>query len=346
MALMEPNFYALWLGKQSAQGTPNASPTKRFIQVTGDFNFARDEGSENWSDLTKYGGRTDWVNSLVGQGEPGIEASPTEIAYLFWLFTGGETVTAITGPPAASKHTFVPSTGKGFFTTAYQRVGLTNIRRHQHNDALITRLQLEGSTANKAVRATPRFLALDPGNVGPTTDPTPVMPTDKAFLYTDGSGAFAIDGSSFPGQSQFTLVLDDAWDVVYGDNVTPFDFVQGTPTATIACTVYLDGTALAKLNTIIYGTASPTAGTKPIKTIPSFGSYAFDLKQRDGTGALNGRELKGTFPAVKWTAPDYPGPNPDGGATELAFAGELRPSGSPLFTIDVYTASADVAFTT
>jgi hypothetical protein len=51
--LLNPTVYGLWAGKQSAQGTPNTSPAKRFKQVGGDWNISRSEGSEDWSDLTK-----------------------------------------------------------------------------------------------------------------------------------------------------------------------------------------------------------------------------------------------------------------------------------------------------
>jgi hypothetical protein len=109
----------------------------------------------------------------------------------------------------------------------------------------------------------------------------------------------------------------------------------------------MDALALAEFNKIVYGTAAPVAGTKPLKTVPALGSYLFDLKQRDSAGALNGREFKANIPGVKWAVPDAPGPAPDGGTTELALAGAMRPiSGQPPYTLDVYTANADVAFTT
>src|ERR1051326_3445444 len=91
---MEPNLYALWAGKQSAKGTENTTPTHRFVQVGGDVAMNRDEGSEDWSDLSKYGGQTQWLNSLTGGGTPALEATPSETAALLWLAHGGETVTA------------------------------------------------------------------------------------------------------------------------------------------------------------------------------------------------------------------------------------------------------------
>jgi hypothetical protein len=343
--VLEPNYYGLWAGRQTAKGTPNAAPAHRLIQVSGDFAMPRDDGSENWSDLTKYGNETDWVNSLLGQGDPACEATPDELAFLLWLFHGAETVTAVTGPPAAQKHTFVPSAGRGFWSTFMARVGQSVVRRHQFNDCLVTRVQIEGSTANKAVRITPHVISLDPGQIF-TADPAQAPPTDKSFLYTDGTGTFSIDGVVFAGQSQFTLVVDDAWDPVYGDDVVPFDLVQSQPVVTIGVTVLFDANALAEFNKLVYGTATPAAGAKPIKRIPALGAYTFDLVQRDQAGAATGREFKLTIPGVKWAVPDAPGPNPGGGSTEMALAGAMRPiAGQQPYTIDVSTANTTVAFT-
>jgi hypothetical protein len=346
MPILEPGFYGLWGGKQTAKGTPLTSVTtglKRYVQVAGGFALTRDDGEENYSDLTKYGSRTDWVNNVLGTAEPGNEGTPEELAHALWLFHGGEVVSAVTGPPTAQKHTFTPSTGRPHWATYFTRLGLNVIQRQRHIDCLTTRIQIEGSTANKALRFTPRILSLDPFETS-ATDPTTVMPVDKSFLYTDGTGLFTIDGAAYPGHSQFTFVIDEALAPGYGDSTRPFEVVQGTPTVTIGCTILLDSQALGKFNTDVYGTASPAAGTKPLSAIPALGSYECYLKQRDSTGALNGREFRIRIPSVKWTPPASPGPNPDGGSTEIALAGALRPSTIP-YTIDVNTANGVVAFT-
>lgn len=343
--MLEANIYALWGGKQAAKGTPNTAPGKRFNQVGGEFAVNREDGEENFSDLTKYGDRSDWVNSLTAQGEPAIEATPTELAWLLWMFHGAETVTAVTGPPASSKHRFVPQLGRGHWGTFVTRLGQSIIRRRQNNDCLIGRVQIEGSTANKAVRVTPRILSLDPDEVI-AADPAAGMPVDNPFIYTDGAGTFTVDGVAIEAHSQFTLVIDEDLTPVYGDDAVPHDLVQGNAVVTIGITLLMDTEANAELNKLLYGTATPATGTKPLRTVPALGSYAFSLKQRDGTGALNGRQFDLTIPGVKWPVPDAPGPNPDGGSTELALAGAMRPvSGQQPYTIDVYTDPAVVAFT-
>jgi hypothetical protein len=355
--LLEPNIYALWAAKQTAKGSPVAAAamTRRLLQVGGDFAAPRDDGAEAYGDLpvagqpaaSKYGGETDWVNSVLGSGEPAIQATPDELAWLLWAFHGAETVSPVTGPPAAQKHTFVPSTSRGHYLTFMKRVGATVIDRKKFNDCIITRVQIEGSTANKAVRVTPRILSLDPAEVFAVDPTTPAaLPADKAFLYTDGSGTFTIDNVIFKGQSQFTFVIDDAWEPVYGDDTVPFELVQGNPVVTLGVTVHFDADALAQFNKIVYGTATPAAGAKPSKNVAALGSYSAYLKQRDSAGALTGRELKLTVPGVKWTPPTAPGPNPGGGGVELALAGAMRPvAGQQPYTIDVNTANATVAFT-
>lgn len=349
MPILESNYYAHWVGKQTAKGTPNTTPGKRLVTVGGQMTFARDDGSEDYSDLQKYGATTDWVNSLTGSGEPAAEATPTELAYLLWLFHGAETVTAVTGPPAARKHSFEPASGLGHYFTLYERVGNSVVTRHRYDDCLITKVVLEGSTANKAVRITPTILSLDPGKAF-TSDPAATLPTDRPFLYTDGAGAFTLDGDVYPGQTTFTLTIDDAWSPIYGDDVTAFDLQQGKPTVAISATMFFDADVAAMWNTKVYGTATPTNGQAPLKTIPDLGSYAFGLTHTDAAGDPTGRALDLDIPGVKWTLPDAPGGNPAGGVTEVTMAGAMRPTDPTYavapYTIDVSTDDAVVAFTT
>lgn len=358
MPLLEQNIYAAWLAKQTAKGSVAAVPTRRLIQLGGTVQVNRADGSENYSDLSKYGAATDWVDSLVGTAETPAEASPTELAYLLWLLHGAETVTAVTGPPLAQKHTFIPSSGIGHPFTLWTRHGQTVIRRHRHADCYVTRLVVEGSTANKAVRMTPRILSLDPAeNIA--ADPAGVnLPAERPFLYTDvrstTATSFTIDGVVFNGQTNFSLVIDDAWDVVYGDDTGAFEFVQGTPLVTLAVTAHFDPNAAAELNKLLYGAAAPAAGTKPIKQVAALGSYLFHMKQRDAAGALLAPEFRLSVPGVKWAIPDAPPAAPDGGAAELTLSGAMRPTtpfvpgtgwATPPYTIDVNTPNAIVAFT-
>jgi hypothetical protein len=439
---MEPNVYGLWFGKQTAKATENTAPAHRAIQVGGDFNIARDDGNEGYSDLTKYGGNTDWINSLVGNGNPAIEATPSETAAMLWLAHGAEVVTAgtnnvwtLAGSPASgvwtlnifdgnqtiqvvgvtntvtsgaldtsieaamaaagyganqvvvaggplnttpititfsgvgsaskpfyltktadttspavtltnttpgvrTKHAYVPQITQGHWATFVKRIGTTVIQRQAFIDALIGGFTLESSTANKATRLTPTILSLDPGKVV-ASDPAAGLPTGvdgKPFLYTEATGTFTVDGFVQAGQSQMTFTVTEDRSPVYGDDAVPYDLAVGKPAVTIGATIVFDATGLAEYNRLVYGTASPATGTKPLRNIPALGSYSFDMKQKDNQGNLTGNELKVTIPGVKWAVPDAPGPNPDGGNTEVALAGSMRPLGGAIqpYTCEVW----------
>lgn len=450
----EPNIYALWFGKQSAKGVENTTPTHRVIQVGGDLAINRDDGQEAWSDLNKYGGQTDWINTLTGSGTPAIEATASELGALLWVAHGAETAvagtdnvqtltagtatggtfdlliyngtttitvaavawnvtsaaldtaieaalaaagyaatqvtaaggplnttpitvtfngtqtakrpwatmttttTSLTGgtgpaitqttPGVRAKHTFIPQATQGHWCTFCKRIGSSVIQRQSFIDCLVGGFTIEGSTANKAVRITPNILSLDPGKVL-ATDPAAALPTGidaKPFLYTEASGLFVMDGTTIQGQSSFTFTVNEDRGPVYGDDVVAYDLAVGQPTVAISITLIFDSVGLARWNNLVYGSTAPVAGTKPLRTIPGLGSYSWDYKQKDGQGTLTGNRFVGTVPGVRWAIPPAPGPNPQGGNTEITLAGGMRPLGGAIqpYTLDVYNADT-VAYT-
>jgi hypothetical protein len=334
MSMVETNIYSLWGAKQTAKGSPAAEATKKFLQVAGDLNVNRDDGSENWSDGSKFGSSTDWINSIGGAGSPGIEAQSDALAYLLWLFHGAETVTGTT--PKVHK----TEPGNSFFwSTWWKRVGQTQIQRQKFNDCRIGSLVIEGSTANKAVRVTPNVLSLDAGEIF-SSDPAKAISSNPVFIYTEGSGTFTIDSVVMRGHSQFSITFDEGLTPVYGDDVTVYDFARGLAKVTLGVTIYADSDGMAQYNKLVYGEASPAAGKKPIKTQPTYGSYSFNLaKASPLTDAF-----KFNAEAVKWTPFDAVAPAPDGGPTEISLAGELRlKTGKPLYTCEV--TNEDAAYT-
>lgn len=446
---MEPNIYSFYGSKQSAKGVENATAAKRFVQVGGDMNVVRDDGNEAWSDLSKYGAQTRWINSLLGNGAPALEATPNELGWLLWAMHGAETftagtnaVTTLAGSPSSgsftlnffdgvqtivvgpfantltaaaldtameaaftaagyganlvtcaggplnttpititwdgttapslnrrpipnptktvdttspavtitastpgvrAKHSFVPQATAGFYTTMQKRIGTSVIQRQSYIDCLIGGMTIEGSTSAKAVRMTPNILSLDPAKVltaEPTGASLPFAIDQKPFLYNESSAVsstgFVINGVAMPGQSEFTFVVNEDRSAVYGDDVTPFDLVVGQPTATISVTLIFDSLGLTLWNQLVYGTGSPTVGTKPQRFLPPDGSYTCDFKQKDGQGNVSGNDFKITIPRVAWNLPDAPGATPAGGAVSVSLAGQMLPPlvGQP-YTLDV-----------
>lgn len=340
----ELNVYRFAVGKQTNQATPAVAPVKSLIMVAGDVAAARDQGQENWSDgATLYGGRTHWVNSVVGRGTLGLEFTPSEAAYLMYLFNGGEAVTANAERATWNDHKFEPGLQMGFWSTWWKKQGLTLIQRHKYNQCLIGQIQMEMSTANKAIRISPEVISLDPAeNI--TADPTwPTMPVaDSVMLFTEASGTFKVDTVTIRGTSQCTVVLNQALEPTWTDDVVPQEIQRGTPTASIACTILPDADGLAQWNKYLYGTATPTAGAKPTRTLPALGSYEFTAKK--GVGASLTGMNKFVAAGVRWNMPDWPAPNPDGGAATLALAGTIEPvTGQPLWSHTI--TCLDPAFT-
>jgi hypothetical protein len=327
MTVVESNVYGLWAAKQSAKGSTIAgvAATKAMIQVAGDFSTNRDDGSEVWSDLARFGDQTDFVNTLVGGGNPGIEAQPTTLAYLNWLFFGQETVTGAGDPYT---HSSSPGTNGGFWSTWWVRVGQNVIRREKFGDCRIGSLVLEGSTGSKIVRATPTIISLNPGITYTSPDPSAaidILEAQEPFRYTEGRGAYSVNGGILNGQSQFTVTWDENLGPYYGDDVTPLDLVPGTASIGCAVTILADSAGVQEYNKRIYGSASPAPGTAPLKDLESLGAYTFTLTRRNASGALTpARDLVLTIPGVRW-APDVAlPPNPDGGAIEISLGGSMR----------------------
>lgn len=319
---LESNLYALWAAKQTAKGTPATEAKRRFRQVAGDVNTAREDGSEGFSDMDRFGNMTDFVNTLTGEGAPGIQATPTEAAWLFWIFFGADTVTGSADP---WKHVFTPQANGGYWATFWKRVGGSVTDKTKFNDCRIGQLVLEGSTGQKVIRVTPSILALDPGEQF-AVDPTePEIPKEEPFLWTEGVGTFKVNGVVLKGSSQFTATWDEGLSPYYGDDVTAVDLVTGNAQITLGTTILVDAEGHAEYNKRIYGTATPAVGAKPLKVPEALGSYSFTLTKKNAAGPLvPARTMKVEFPGVKW-APDVAiPPSPDGGAVELSLGGGMR----------------------
>lgn len=264
--------------------------------------------------------------------------------------TGGSSPTftaAQTTPGVKRKHSFVPLPGLGFWSTWHRRVGQSLVTRYGFNDVQMSQLVYEASTGAKAGRITSTLMSLDPGEVK-AADPSTALTAKRPFLHTDGVGAFTLQGLVHRGLSQFQVTLNEDLQPVSGDDATVYDLVTGNASAAIQATIYFDADGLARYNEQIYGTASPATGTKPQRTLPSLGAFVHDLKAKDpDDGFENGDRVVFTATGVKWSAPEAPDPNADGGTAEIALQGQLRAPNdgvTPHYTIDVYC--DDPAYTT
>ena len=93
---LESNIFGLWAAMQpEGRGTPAdmSVGSKMLRWIGGDITTARTDGTEDYSDNTLFGPTVDFVNTLIGNGSPQIQAQPGTLAWLSWLACGQEPVT-------------------------------------------------------------------------------------------------------------------------------------------------------------------------------------------------------------------------------------------------------------
>lgn len=338
MTIIESRIEACWWNKQTAKGTPATTAFRRGRKVGGDMNVAREDANEQYSDGNRFNSASDFVNTIIGNGNPTLQAQAGVVGHLAYLFLGAETATA--GPDPFT-HVATPNSAGSFWTTFWKKVGgSVGPLRQKFNDCRIVSLRLEGSSAAKVVKITPTFLSLDSGEVF-ATDPIATEEAGEPLLYTEAVGTFTIDGVVHKGHSSFALVLNDNIQPWYGDDVFPYDVAYGLGNIVVEnLTLAVDEQGLARYNQQIYNNPTPTAGTKPVTTIPALGSYEFDLN-RTGPPA---RQIKVELPGAKFSPDIAIAGNPDGGAVEMQLNAEARAvAGQPM--VRITTKSGDAAYT-
>jgi hypothetical protein len=335
MGLVENKLYGLWAAKQASKGAAAAAAVKRLRQVTGNLRTDRSDGRERYGNDDRFGDAQHFVDSIVGSGDPGIQAQPGVLAYLFYLLAGQETVTGAADP---WQHVATPSAAGPFWATFWKKVGVSpDIVREKFNDCKVGGLTIEGSTGQKVVRVSPQIVSVDPGEKI-AADPAQAFDVDEAFIYTEGESAFEINGTVVRAQSQFTITINEALEPVYTDSVVPLELAAGEPEVTIGLTLALNTEGLAIYNREVYDDPAPVAGTKPVHALPASGAYEFTLtKDADRTFMFE-------LPGVKWTPDVAVEPNAAGGLTEVSLAGELkRVAGQPAWRSTIKNGDAAYA---
>jgi hypothetical protein len=337
LGLVESKIYGLWIAKQAKRGEAAAAAIKRLRQVTGNVKVDRSDGREKFGTDSRFGSAQHFVDSIMGSGDPGIQAQPGPLAYLLYLFAGQETVEVGAGEEAGVEtHIITPAAAGGFWATVWKKVGVSDVVREKSADCKIGQVVIEGSTGQKVVRVTPTIASLDPGEKV-AADPVKAFDGDDAFLYTEGESAFEINEEVIRAQSQFQITINEALEPVMTDSVVPLELAAGEPEVTVALTLALNTDGLAIYNREVYGSAEPAPGTKPLKTLPAIGAYEFLLEKSKELSF--GLEL----PGVKWTPDVAVEPNPAGGLTEVSLAGEFQEvAGQPAWRATVK--NADVAY--
>lgn len=343
--LLEQNLHKLFMARQAAKGTPATTAAIRPRLVDGDIAVNRSDGSEAFSDFDRFGNAADYIDTIIGQGSPGIQGTPTELAWECWTFFGAESVTAIA--TGVNEHVFVPGTG-GAYATLWAVVGQNLQRAQKFNDTRFGSLAISASQQQKILRSTLGAMSADPGEIFAVDPSGATMPDEAPFVFTDGEGTFKIDGETFRGNSQCETTWDEGISPYYGDSVAPLDFGPGEANITNGMSVAVDDQGLKKFHREYYGTDTPAAGAKPRRTVARNGSYEFDMtKGTVFTVALTGGPTGGTF-TLTWSGQTTAGiaHNATASAVQTALEalsnvepGDVTVTGSAGTYVVVFTAS-------
>lgn len=335
MPLMELRTEGVWFADQTAKGTVATTADKRGRKSGGDIAVAIAYGNAIYSDGNRYPSTFTFVDTISGEGNPQLHAQVDVIGYLSWLTLGSETVTGSADPWTHTAKPVAGTPGKWF--TAWKRVGDSVIQRQRFADCRMSSLRIEASAGAKTCLITPTFTVVDPGEII-AADPAQADSGNAAMLHTESEGLFQIDTVVNRGVASWAVVISDTTTPYYGDSVVPYDVSIGASGITVEnLSLPFDSAGLSFYNTKIYGTASPTAGTKPLHSMPATGQFLVDM-----TKSAN-REAKITIPAIQWSLPNAPAGNPEGGVAELQLTGAAQnPVSGDI--IQVLTKSADPAY--
>jgi hypothetical protein len=375
MGVIEGNQGLLLIGRQSAAGTPldptaagsftSTANAQRFYQlpwISGDFSVNRTDGKTSYP---VYGQRfysaTDYVQSLIGEGTPVFAGTPTSIAQLCAWFLGVDTLTGASDP-ATHVATSPLTGGAGLpYLTVFKELGVNegsgsaSPGRWAFADSQITGLVIEGSSANPAVQVTATIRSANPGIVSSAPSVTTnLLSSDRGFNFHDGATTTTssfkfsapditntpvVVGSAHPGPTiGFRIEMAAVVNDVPSELAQPLGFTYGEVTLSAAVTFSANGDSLQLLNKIIYGSATPTAGTpatgaKPTSDIVQ-GALDITLTQ---AGAATTRDARFQIPLLKWTPQAEVPFSPDGSPVEIAMAAEGRVPASSIMGGQIIT---------
>lgn len=333
---IESSAFSLWGGKQTARGTPVATADKKLRQVDGGVGIARAFANENYGDGARFSNAVDFVDTIMGSGEPVCQLQPGSGAWLCAQQLGTDT---FTGAGPTYTHTLTPANAGGRWLTVWKTVGVAvGPVRQKFNDTRIAQTVIACGAGSKVLHVTPSLTSVDPGEVF-TSDPVKAdddasNATDYPYLWTEATGAWNIDGGgagAIADINELNLTINDSLEPWYGDDVKPATLAPGRGVVTASMTLGVTDQVIPKFNLVHYNTATPAGTTKPSKAIYS-GSLDV-IFTRGSAGTL--RSLRIEVPKINYAPSDMAIEGAaDGGALTVSLAGEARITGaSPMVRI-------------
>jgi hypothetical protein len=217
MAAISGNVWTLAVGKQTAKGTPQATPTYKLKATGGDIAPSRGTIQLAETDASRQQGQTVVVEAHV-EGSPEHYVRPSDFGLLAYGLLGANADSG-TGPNYT--HTATPANSGPYFTL-FKAIG-GSVLVDQYIDCRVTGLTLRGG-AGQALTCSVTWYGLN-ATFG-ATDPVLAVVTEAPFVYPEVT---VTKGGSAPGTVEsFELTIANNGVALHGDKqINPYEYVWG-----------------------------------------------------------------------------------------------------------------------
>ncbi len=294
MAGVSGNIATLAIGKQSAKGTPQGTPTYRMKFTGGNVEGRRDTIQLAETDSTRQQGNTVVVGSRV-EGSSEHYIRPNSFALLSYLMHGAIATTGA-GPYT---HTITPATSLPY-ATLFKSIG--GLLADRYSDCWINSLGVRGA-AGGALTCSVGWLGLTP-EFGATDPGTPAAETQNPHVYPEVT--VTIGGATTAIVESFDMNFENQAQLIPGDTGL-YMADMGLGELQVRGTMTLLFESDAEYRRHLTGS---TSGTAPTTTVAS---QTLSIKALV-SGSLS---VEWVFAGVAWT--EFP-VNPDPGGAPIKVA--------------------------
>jgi hypothetical protein len=333
------------MGKQTAKGTaldPAVATNIRKYRFQGGTSISSKltEVTQNIGDGAPYGGSASHqITAIDVAGGPVLQATVGDLAKLLWHMWGTEAISTVTvNTVTMNQHVLTPPvSGSGHYLTSFRTLGepggsgLPNPLYEVAQDCKITDLKIDSNNADPHVMLTTSLMGLDIATFA--TLPTADFSTESTLMHFALNGSVVIDGVSYQ-LGQLSLDISRPHSVYRAETRTGVELVPQRGEIMVAFSVLLDADGLAMYNKSVYSSATPSAGTRPRKTVFT-APMSFSYTAEDGSG----ESIAFDIPKMTITPNNAPEGQVDGSIVEIGFASTLLPltGTTPLITATAVT---------
>lgn len=328
---IESGIGTLNYGRQPAKGTPATAATitvgyNRPKWFGGALKSGKTLGQEEYVDGQRFASPSVFTDRVGGDvGSLTLQGQPENTGLFGGAILGVDTVTGAADPWT---HTMTSAGTSGQWGTWWQKVGSAiGPERGMYSDSKIAKLMLQCGRDQKTMHLELAIMCLNAAEVY-TTDPARTEDTSDPYFWTEATGSVTFDGVVDSDANEETLEIDTGMEAYYGDDIKPSQLIEKKGSIVTTVKSIVTDTTLAKYRLAVYNTATPTAGTKPVKAV--FYAALSTLYTRSATRTLSiSRPRIAVNPADMVVAPQ-----PQGGANEISFGGAcLKNGATPALTM-------------